>query len=66
MVDWIKEYERLSKKQESIDKLANEQTNPLIIEALVGLLGVVLEELHEAMYEANCLIPEPGAGEDWL
>tara|TARA_B110000285_G_scaffold201501_1_gene236181 strand:+ start:488 stop:688 length:201 start_codon:yes stop_codon:yes gene_type:complete len=65
MIDWIKEYEKLSKKHESIDKLANKQTNPLIIEAMETLRFQVLEELHEAMYEANCLIPEPGAGEDW-
>tara|TARA_R100000935_G_scaffold11163_2_gene22336 strand:+ start:9545 stop:9721 length:177 start_codon:yes stop_codon:yes gene_type:complete len=58
MKDWIKVIEELSKKQKAVDKLADEQTNPLILEGLAMLSGELSEELFEAMEEANSALPD--------
>jgi|TARA_B110000977_G_scaffold155640_1_gene197981 hypothetical protein len=69
--DWIKEMNELDKKQESIEKLMNKETDSLILEGLAMLHGHIVDELFEAMHECEYAIRheesyEPGAGEDWL
>ncbi len=69
--DWIKEINKLDKKQESIEKLISKETDSLILEGLEMLHGHIVEELFEAIQEVDYVIRheesyEPGAGETWL
>tara|TARA_B110000908_G_C10251333_1_gene452246 strand:+ start:809 stop:1102 length:294 start_codon:yes stop_codon:yes gene_type:complete len=75
--DWIKEINKLEKKQKSIEKLISKETDSLILEGLEMLHGYIVEELFEAYcveaelrVEAELLLRheesyEPGAGETW-
>ena len=68
--DWVKEINKLDKKQESIEKLISKQTDSLILQGLEMLHGRIVEELFEAIEEHDYVIwheesYEPGAGEDW-
>ena len=70
--DWVKEINKLEKKQESIEKLISKETDSLILEGLEMLHGHIVEELFEAACVEGELLQrheesyEPGAGEDWL
>ena len=71
--DWIKEINKLDKKQESIEKLINKETDSLILESLEMLHGHIVEELFEAYCVEAELRDELeeenykfGAGEEWL
>ena len=68
--DWIKEINKLEKKQKSIEKLISKETDSLILEGLEMLHGHIVEELFEAIQEHDYVIRheesyEPGAGETW-
>ena len=64
MIDWNKEYVRLAKKQKEVSELIDKlddpelETNDYILEGLAMLSGHLIEEVWDAMYEADKEIRE--------